>query len=246
RLALEEKQKAEEEAKAEAERIKAEKEEAERLALEEKQKAEEEAKAEAERIKAEKEEAARIAKEEKLRLEEEAKAEKERIKAEKEEAARLAKEEKIRAAEEAKIKKVEKEEISKDIKKETFYIEGRVLKSKFGVKGVQVRLLLASEEKIYLTDKNGYYKIAGLEKGGNYLITVLSGKEILNISPKSRTYKNLSGNMKNQNFYVVEKIVIDRNKKSVKKPKSSDQEQDWNTRYGLENSNGIIKKDIEW
>ena len=264
RAALEEKQRAEEEKqarieaeKAEKERIKAEKEEAIRLAKEEKirakEEAEEQARMEAEMRKLEAEEKMRVALEEKQRAEEEkqakieeAKAEKERIKAEKEEAARLAKEEKIRAAEEAKIKKVEKEEISKDIKKETFYIEGRVLKSKFGVKGVQVRLLLASEEKIYLTDKNGYYKIAGLEKGGNYLITVLSGKEILNISPKSRTYKNLSGNMKNQNFYVVEKIVIDRNKKSVKKPKSSDQEQDWNTRYGLENSNGIIKKDIEW
>ncbi len=246
RLAKEEKERAEEAARLEAERIMAEKEEAERLAKEEKERAEEAARLEAERIKAEKEEAERIAKEEKLRAEEEARAEKERLKAEKEEAARIAKEEKQRAAEEAKIKKVEKEEISNDVKKETFYIEGRVLKSKFGVKGVQVRLLLASEEKIYLTDKNGYYKIAGLEKGQNYLITVLSGKEILNISPKSRTYKNLSGNMKNQNFYVVEKIVINKNKKPVKKTKVDGQEQDWNTRYGLENSNGIIKKDIEW
>ena len=136
--------------------------------------------------------------------------------------------------------------VSDNKNKETFYVEGRVLKSKFGVKGVQVRLLLESEEKIYLTDKNGYYKITGLEKGKNYLVTVLSGKEILNISPKSRTYKNLSGNMKNQNFYVVEKIVINKGKKPVKKTKVDSSEQDWNTRYGLENDNGLIRKDIEW
>jgi len=78
------------------------------------------------------------------------------------------------------------------------------------------------------------------------LVTVLSGKEILNISPKSRSYKNLSKNMKNQNFYVVEKFVIDKNKKNTRKTKVNEQDQDWNTRYGLENKNGVIQKEIHW
>ena len=119
------------------------------------------------------------------------------------------------------------------------------MRSKYGVKGVQVRLLLANEEKIYLTDKNGYYKIAGLEKGQNYLITVLSGTEVYNLSPKSRTYKNLSRNMTDQNFYVVEKFTVNK-KQTAKKQAIDNAEQDWNTKYGLENNNGLIQKDIHW
>ena len=72
--------------------------------------------------------------------------------------------------------------------------------------------LLENEEKIYLTDKNGYYKISDLEEGGNYLVTVLSGKEVYNLSPKSRTYKNLSKNMTDQNFYAIEKIIVTKRK----------------------------------
>ena len=83
-----------------------------------------------------------------------------------------------------------------------------------------------------------------MDKGKNYLITVLSGKETLNLSPKSRTYKNLSTNMKKQNFYVVEKAKVEKPKKVEKD--TNTETQDWNSKYGIVNKNGVIQKDIHW
>ena len=191
---------------------------------------------------AEKEEAERQAK---LKSEEAAK----KSKAEKDEQLRKAKEEvfgKNRIKESVAVKGYSSDDDIKliDDDTETLYIEGRVLKGKVGVKGVQVRLLLSDEEKIFLTDKNGYYKIPELDKGKNYLITVLSGKETLNLSPKSRTYKNLSTNMKKQNFYVVEKAKVEKPKKVEKD--TNTETQDWNSKYGIVNKNGVIQKDIHW
>ncbi len=242
-------------------KLKAEKEEADRLAKEEQQRL----KQEEEQRKAEEAEQKRLEKEAKIQAEREAKeqaeAEKAKIKAEKEEADRIAKEEQLRLkleAEEAKTKLRTEKSVSSDIdakigtlKPETVSIEGRVLKSKEGVKGVQVRLLLSDEERIYLTDKNGFYKIPGLEKGKNYLITVLSGKETLNLSPKSRTYKNLVSDMKNQNFYVIEKIKIatrqqDDNEADNAATPSDNRNGGWHSKYGFENKGGIIQKDIHW
>ena len=256
-----EKLEAERLAQEEKAKLKAEKEEADRLAKEEQQRL----KQEEEQRKAEEAEQKRLEKEAKIQAEREAKeqaeAEKAKIKAEKEEADRIAKEEQLRLkleAEEAKTKLRTEKSVSSDIdakigtlKPETVSIEGRVLKSKEGVKGVQVRLLLSDEERIYLTDKNGFYKIPGLEKGKNYLITVLSGKETLNLSPKSRTYKNLVSDMKNQNFYVIEKIKIatrqqDDNEADNAATPSDNRNGGWHSKYGFENKGGIIQKDIHW
>ena len=138
-----------------------------------------------------------MAKEEKLRIQEEERlakeAEEARIKAEKEEAERLAKEAELEAkeAEEAK-KKAEEERLAKEAEKESkvVSIRGRILKGKNGVPGVQVRVLTEDEEKIYLTNKNGFYKITNLVKDENYTITVVSGKTAFDISPKVRVFKN--------------------------------------------------------
>ena len=267
---------------AEAARIKAEKEEAARIAKEEKLKAQEEAKKKAEeerlakeaekaRIKAEKEEQARLAKEAKLKAQEEAKqkaeeerlakeAEAARIKAEKEEAARIAKEAELNAQEEAK-KKAEEERLAKEkeaeekkLKENKLSIKGRILKGKEGVSGVQVRVLTEEEEKIYLTDKNGFYKINNLVKGENYTITVISGKTTLELSPKVRVYKKFSKSLNNQNFYVVENynVTPDQVKKidkSVSKDSSQnskDSSYEWNKNYGIKNKDGVIQKDIQW
>ncbi len=221
RLAKEEKEKAKQESADQArlalELKKMEAEEKARVLAEEKEKKEaenqakiEEAEAEKERIAAEKQaklEEAKAEKEEQLRL---AKEEKERLKSEKEEQKRLAKE--IEKEKEDRIEEAKALLMKQNKKKGKFFIQGRILKSKYGLKGVQVRLLLENEEKIYLTDKNGYYKISDLEEGGNYLVTVLSGKEVYNLSPKSRTYKNLSKNMTDQNFYAIEKIIVTKRK----------------------------------
>ncbi len=260
-VSVDKKAEAEAKAKAEADAKKAK---------EEKAKAEADAKAKAEAEKKAKEEQARLDAEiKKLEMEEKAKA----ALAEKEEAERQAK---LRSEEAFKKSKAEKDEQLRKAKEEVFgknkikesvavkgysgledesklidddneslYIEGRVLKGKVGVKGVQVRLLLSDEEKIFLTDKNGYYKIPELDKGKNYLITVLSGKETLNLSPKSRTYKNLSSNMKKQNFYVVEKIKENKPKQKIGKDDGIEN-QDWNSKYGIVNKNGVIQKDIHW
>ena len=281
RLAKEAELKAQEEAKikaeeerlakeAEAARIKAEKEEQARLAKEEKLRAQEEAKKKAEeeklakeaekaRIKAEKEEQARLAKEEKLRIQEEERlakeAEEARIKAEKEEAERLAKEAELEAkeAEEAK-KKAEEERLAKEAEKESkvVSIRGRILKGKNGVPGVQVRVLTEDEEKIYLTNKNGFYKITNLVKDENYTITVVSGKTAFDISPKVRVYKKISGNLTNQNFYVVEdynKGAADNKNTKNSTSKNVENKNDsnyWNDSYGIKNKDGVIQKDIEW
>ena len=245
-------------AKAEQARIKAEKEETARKEKEEKMRAKLEAeeaarkaKEEKERLAAEAKAKAEAEKQAKIKEAEEAKAEQARIKAEKEEAARKAKEE-------ANKLKDSELEIENKNEGELLYIEGRVLKGKFGVSGVQVRLILEDEEKIFLTDKNGYYKIPDLEKGKNYLITVLSGKKTFDMSPKSRTYKKLSDNMKKQNFYVIENTNYKKDKSTKKNSvevkygkqdnsyNSNYDNQDWNERYGFENKDGVIHKDIHW
>ena len=240
------------------------------MAKEEKLRAQEEAKKKAEeeklakeaekaRIKAEKEEQARLAKEEKLRIQEEERlakeAEEARIKAEKEEAERLAKEAELEAkeAEEAK-KKAEEERLAKEAEKESkvVSIRGRILKGKNGVPGVQVRVLTEDEEKIYLTNKNGFYKITNLVKDENYTITVVSGKTAFDISPKVRVYKKISGNLTNQNFYVVEdynKGAADNKNTKNSTSKNVENKNDsnyWNDSYGIKNKDGVIQKDIEW
>jgi hypothetical protein len=205
-----------------------------------------------------------LTKEDKKKLEKE---EKIRIKAEKEEQKRLAKEEaKRKELELEEQKKVEKEAELKqkeeleiqaqeiiNSKKEKFTISGRVLKGKMGVQGVQVRLLIDDEERIYLTDNNGFYKIPDVVEGYNYTITVISGKEMLNLSPKTRTYKKITKNISNQNFYVIEKFnsknkgnikpqvkqeVKDEQKKEVVSSEDDD--------YGLRNKNGLIQAEIHW
>jgi len=259
-----------EEAKAEQARIKAEKEEAAKKAKEEKMRAKLEAeeaakkaKEEKERIAAEAKAKAEAEKQAKIKEAEEAKAEQARIKAEKEEAARKEKEDLLKKSKEESLEKnklrdmgIESEIKPKD--EDYLYIEGRVLKGKFGVSGVQIRLILEDEEKIFLTDKNGCYKVPELEKGKNYLITVLSGKKTLDMSPKSRTYKKLSTNMKRQNFYVIENSDYNKEKAGKKegsgrqnstkydKRDSNYEEQEWNERYGFENKDGVIHKDIHW
>jgi len=271
------KKKAEEERlakEAEKARLKAEKEEQARIAKEEKLKAQEEAKKKAEearlakeaektRLKAEKEEQIRLAKEAKLKAQEEARLAKEaedaRIKTEKEEADRIAKEAELNAQEEAK-KKAEEERLAKEAEekklkeKEKLSIKGRILKGKDGVSGVQVRVLTEEEEKIYLTDKNGFYKISNLVKGENYTVTVISGKTTLELSPKVRVYKKFSKSLTNQNFYVVENynVTPDAAKKAEKSvSKGSDQNgkdssYEWNKNYGIQNKDGVIQKDIQW
>ena len=261
-----EKEEAERLAKEEQKRLK---EEAAQKKLEEEQRKQEEA----EQKRLEKEAQIQAA----LQAKQEAEAEKARIKAQKEEDERLAKEEQQRLKLEAQLKAQQEKEKLKAQKQEELFndtedydvdsddaidekkekrgdlvsIEGRVLKSKYGVQGVQVRLLLSDEERIYLTDKNGYYKIPGLDKNKNYLITVLSGKETLNLSPKSRTYKNLKTNMKNQNFYVVEKVKIaNEHKKDIENNRNNNLNNknsgNWRSDYGFENRDGIIQKDIHW
>ena len=51
--------------------------------------------------------------------------------------------------------------------------------------------------------------------------------------------------MTDQNFYVVEKFTVNK-KQTAKKQAIDNAEQDWNTKYGLENNNGLIQKDIHW
>ncbi|MGE4384500.1 MAG: carboxypeptidase regulatory-like domain-containing protein [Endomicrobiaceae bacterium] len=271
----EEKVKAEKElqAKKEADKLKAEQEEKDRLAKEaeqkrlEEEKAEKElqAKKEADKLKAEQEEKDRLAKEaEQKRLEEEkAKAEKElqakkeadKLKAEQEEKDRLAKEAEQKRLEEEKAKELQAAKIESNKKK--FSISGRVLKGKMGVQGVQVRLLIDDEERIYLTDNNGFYKIPDLISGYNYTITVISGKEVLNLSPKTRTYKKVTKNIENQNFYVIEKFNKQKEevKQEIKKNEAKEKaEQKKEVKsdegevdeYGLRNKNGLIQAEIHW
>ncbi len=259
RLAKEAKIKAQEEARqkaeearlakeAEAARIKAEKEEQQRLAKEAKLKAQEELKqkmeeerlakeAEAARIKAEKEEQERLAKEAKIKAQEEA-----RQRAEEE---RLAKE-----AEAARIK-AEKEAKLKAEKESRVFIKGRVLKGKEGVPGVQVRVLTEEEEKIFITDKNGFYKVANLVKGENYTVTVISGNQSYNLYPKVKVYKKISENLMNQNFYIVQDHtkILEKPKETIKKDANSISEQEkksgeWYDDYGLQKKNGMLQKQI--
>ena len=259
RLAKEAKLKAQEEARqkaeeariakeAEAARIKAEKEEQERLAKEAKLKAQEELKqkmekerlakeAEAARIKAEKEEQERLAKEAKLKAQEEA-----RRKAEE---ARIAKE-----TESARIK-AEKEAKLKAEKESKVFIKGRVLKGKEGISGVQVRVLTEEEEKIFITDKNGFYKVTNLVKGENYTVTVISGNQSYNLYPKVKVYKKISENLTNQNFYIVQDHtkILEKPKETNKKDSASEQEKEkksgeWYDDYGLQKKNGMLQKQI--
>ncbi|MFA7074875.1 MAG: carboxypeptidase-like regulatory domain-containing protein, partial [Endomicrobiaceae bacterium] len=186
------------------------------------------------------------------------KKEAEKIKAEQEEKDKLAKEAEQKRLEEEKAKAEQELQAKKEeSNKKKFSISGRVLKGKMGVQGVQVRLLIDDEERIYLTDNNGFYKIPDLISGYNYTITVISGKEILNLSPKTRTYKKVNKSIENQNFYVIEKFnkhkqeikqEIKKNEtnektESKKEVKSDESEVD---EYGLRNKNGLIQAEIHW
>ena len=257
--------------KEEAIRLKAEKAEQDRLAKEAEQKQAEEAakikaeqeaqaKQEAEKLKAEQAEKDRLAKE----AEQKQAAEAAKIKAEKD--AQVKQEaEKLKAEQAEKdrlTKEAEQQKIDSNTKK--FSISGRVLKGKMGVQGVQVRLLIDDEERIYLTDNNGFYKIPDLISGNNYTITVISGKEVLNLSPKTRTYKKVTKNIDNQNFYVIEKINKSKEeiKQQVKPPEVKQQQpeqkkekevkketkpkEDEVDEYGLKNKNGLIQAEIHW
>ncbi|MDD3065345.1 MAG: hypothetical protein PHT24_03685, partial [Endomicrobiaceae bacterium] len=55
----------------------------------------------------------------------------------------------------------------------------------------------------FLTDKYGYYLIPDLERDKDYVVTVVSDNNVLNISPKSRVYKKINGDFTNHNYYVV-------------------------------------------
>ena len=193
--------------------------------------------AEAARIKAEKEEQERLAKEAKLKAQEEA-----RRKAEE---ARIAKE-----TESARIK-AEKEAKLKAEKESKVFIKGRVLKGKEGISGVQVRVLTEEEEKIFITDKNGFYKVTNLVKGENYTVTVISGNQSYNLYPKVKVYKKISENLTNQNFYIVQDHtkILEKPKETNKKDSASEQEKEkksgeWYDDYGLQKKNGMLQKQI--
>jgi hypothetical protein len=51
--------------------------------------------------------------------------------------------------------------------------------------------------------------------------------------------------MKKQNFYVVEKIKENKPKQKIGKDDGIEN-QDWNSKYGIVNKNGVIQKDIHW
>lgn len=82
-------------------------------------------------------------------------------------------------------------------------IQGRVMENKYGVADVQIMLIMPPETKKFSTDKNGFYKISGLEKNKNYVVTVLADTKTANLSPKSRIYKELNTSVRNQNFYYI-------------------------------------------
>ncbi len=114
-------------------------------------------------------------------------------------------EQQAQPAEEAKEEKPVAEPVAAEqpAEEELLSIQGRVMENKDGVADVQIMLIMPPETKKYSTDKNGFYKITGLEKNKNYVITVLADTKTANLSPKSRIYKDLSTSMKNQNFYYV-------------------------------------------
>ncbi len=100
---------------------------------------------------------------------------------------------------------------------ELLTIQGRVMENKNGVADVQIMLIMPPETKKYSTDINGFYKISGLVKNKNYVITVLADTKTANLSPKSRIYKDLNTSMKNQNFYYVIENKTENVKKEIKK-----------------------------
>ncbi len=125
------------------------------------------------------------------------------------------------------IQTEQENKIKNENSEDNLSIEGRVLKNKNGVEGVQILLLMQTETKKFVTDKNGFFTITDLEKNKNYLITVMNDKKTQNLSPKSRVYKNLTKSLINQNFYIVEnfsggkysavKYFSDKNKKNEEK-----------------------------
>jgi len=82
-------------------------------------------------------------------------------------------------------------------------IAGRVLKGRYGVARIQIKLLADGKTDTFLTDKYGYYLIPDLERDKDYVVTVVSDNNVLNISPKSRVYKKINGDFTNHNYYVV-------------------------------------------
>ena len=144
------------------------------------------------------------------------------------------------AAEEARIKAERENKVS---------IKGRVLKGKNGVPGVQVRVLTEEEEKIFITDKNGFYKVSNLIKGDNYTVTVISGNADFNLSPKVKTYKKISNDLTNQNFYVIEDYSNSSSKKSKETNNKEDTDSlqrnnEWYDDYGIKKKNGMLQKEI--
>ena len=99
----------------------------------------------------------------------------------------------------------DKEEVVAEEKEEqaTISIQGRVMKNKEGVSDVQIMLICPPSTKKFRTDRNGFYKISDLEKNKNYVVTVLTDIKTAKLSPKSRMYKELNTDMKNQNFYYI-------------------------------------------
>ncbi len=211
RLRIEEQKKAELHDKLTKEQEKKQKQEEERLKQEEEKRIKEQQK---EQEKFEKEaEKKRIA-EEKLAAKESAKKAKEEERLRKEELKRIEREEKefqkIRAKEAEKIKEDKKREFQPTPadalpadKNAKLSIAGRVLKGRYGVARIQIKLLADGKTDTFLTDKYGYYLIPDLERDKDYVVTVVSDNNVLNISPKSRVYKKINVDFTNHNYYVV-------------------------------------------
>ena len=204
RLRREEQKKAELRDKLAKEQEKKQKQEEERLKKEEEKRIKEQQK---EQEKLEKEaEKKRIA-EEKLAAKEAAKKAKEEERLRKEELKRIERE----AKEAEKIKESDKKEsqpmtaaVALPADKNTkLSIAGRVLKGRYGVARIQIKLLADGKTDTFFTDKYGYYLIPDLERDKDYVVTVVSDNNVLNISPKSRVYKKINGNFTNHNYYVV-------------------------------------------
>ncbi len=205
KIAEQEKLAKEEEKKRAKEEERLKKEELKRIAQQEKLAKEEEKKRAKEEERLKKEELKRIAQQEKLAKEEEKKRAKEEERLKKEELKKAEQSRKENISEPSQPVTVTSavEDAAKQQQEKKFSITGRILKGRYGVPKIQIKLLSEGKSEVFTTDKYGYYMIGDLEKNKDYVVTVVSDTNILNISPKSRVYKNIERDFTNDNYYVV-------------------------------------------